>query len=149
MSPDVRAAIEQTIQAYFDGLYEGNADKLSVFHPGSALTCDNAGTVMVWPLADWLKAVRERPSPQAKGLARRRHSADRPERPHHRAGEGEVPDPAALLHRLPLAGQGGRAVEGGGQDLPYRNALTFGAPRPQEGRGAIGWHGRCTCAADV
>ena len=71
MSPDVRAAIEQTIQTYFDGLYEGNADKLaSVFHPGSALTYDNAGTVMVWPLADWLKAVRERPSPQAKGLAR-------------------------------------------------------------------------------
>jgi hypothetical protein len=70
MDTDDRAAIEQTIQTYFDGLYEGNADKLaSVFHPGSALTYDNAGT-MVWPLADWLKAVRERPSPQAKGLAR-------------------------------------------------------------------------------
>lgn len=71
MTPEDRAAIEQTIQTYFDGLYEGNADKLaSVFHPGSALTYDNAGTVLAWPLADWLKAVRERPSPQAKGLAR-------------------------------------------------------------------------------
>ena len=44
MTPEVRAAIEQTIQTYFDGLYEGDADKLaSVFHPGSALTYDNAG----------------------------------------------------------------------------------------------------------
>lgn len=70
-TPDDRAAIEQTIQTYFDGLYEGNADKLaSVFHPGSALTYEANGAVTVWPLADWLKAVRERPSPQAKGLAR-------------------------------------------------------------------------------
>ena len=71
MTPDDQTAIEQTIQTYFDGLYEGNADKLaSVFHAGSALTFENAGMVTVWPLADWLKAVRERPSPQAKGLAR-------------------------------------------------------------------------------
>jgi len=71
MTPDDRAAIEQTIQTYFDGLYEGDADKLaSVFHPGSALTCENAGAVTALPLADWLKAVRDRPSPKAKGLAR-------------------------------------------------------------------------------
>jgi hypothetical protein len=71
MTPADRTAIEQTIQTYFDGLYEGNADKLaSVFHPGSALTYEHGGAVTVWPLADWLKAVRERPSPQAKGLAR-------------------------------------------------------------------------------
>lgn len=32
-------AIEQAVQAYLDGLYEGNADKLaSVFHETSALT---------------------------------------------------------------------------------------------------------------
>ncbi len=32
MSTD-RSAIEQTIQTYFDGLYEGDADKLgSIFH---------------------------------------------------------------------------------------------------------------------
>ena len=71
MSTDDRAAIAQTIQTYFDGLYEGDADKLaSVFHPGSALTYEHKGTVVAWPLADWLKAVRERPSPQAQGLAR-------------------------------------------------------------------------------
>ena len=68
---DDRAAIEQTIQTYFDGLYEGNADKLaSVFHETSALTWEQDGKVMIWPLAEWLQAVRGRPSPQAKGLAR-------------------------------------------------------------------------------
>ena len=71
MTPDVRAASEHTIQTYFDGLYEGDADKLaSVFYPDSALTYEHAGSVTVWPLAEWLKAVRERPSPRAKGLAR-------------------------------------------------------------------------------
>ena len=71
MSPDVRAAIEQTIQTYFDGLYEGNADKLaSVFHETSALTWEQDGQVAIWTLAQWLEAVRSRPSPQAKGLAR-------------------------------------------------------------------------------
>lgn len=68
---DDRAAIEQTIQTYFDGLYEGDADKLaSVFHPGSALSFDNKGQFTVWPLAEWLDKVRRRPSPQATGLAR-------------------------------------------------------------------------------
>ena len=71
MSSDDRIAIEQTIQTYFDGLYEGDADKLaSVFHGSSALTYEQDGKVTVLPLAQGLKAVRERPSPKAKGLAR-------------------------------------------------------------------------------
>lgn len=71
MSPDDRSAIEQSIQTYFDGLYEGDADKLaSVFHETSALTWEQDGQVAIWTLAQWLKAVRERPSPKAKGLAR-------------------------------------------------------------------------------
>ena len=71
MSPDDRSAIEQTIQTYFDGLYEGDADKLaSVFHETSALTFEREGQLTVLPLAQWLQAVRERPAPQAKGLAR-------------------------------------------------------------------------------
>jgi hypothetical protein len=71
MSSDDRIAIEQTIQTYFDGLYEGDADKLaSVFHDASALTYEQDGKVTVLPLAQWLKAVRERPSPKAKGLPR-------------------------------------------------------------------------------
>lgn len=71
MNPDDRPLIEQTIQTYFDGLYEGDADKLaSVFHPTSALTFEQDGQLVVLPLAQWLASVRERPAPKAKGLAR-------------------------------------------------------------------------------
>lgn len=68
---DDRTAIEATIQEYFDGLHEGDADKLArVFLPTSALTSEQDGKVQVLPLNDWLKAVRERGSPKARGLAR-------------------------------------------------------------------------------
>lgn len=71
MTHPERSAIEQTIQTYFDGLYEGNADKLaSVFHPTSALTWEQDGKVSVLGRDEWLKVVRERPSSQSQGLAR-------------------------------------------------------------------------------
>ena len=71
MDSDERAAIGQTIQTYFDGLYDGDADQLaSIFHEAAALTFEQDGHVTVLPLAQWLKAVRERPAPRAKGLAR-------------------------------------------------------------------------------
>jgi hypothetical protein len=71
MSDNERPAIEALVQTYFDGLYEGDADKLaSIFHPTSALSYEQDGQLQVLPLAQWLKAVRERPSPRAKGLAR-------------------------------------------------------------------------------
>jgi hypothetical protein len=71
MSNDERGAIEQTIQTYFDGLYEGDADKLgSVFHASSALTWDNGGKIGVLPRDAWCDAVRKRPSPKSQGLAR-------------------------------------------------------------------------------
>jgi hypothetical protein len=71
MSHDERAAIEQTIQTYFDGLYDGAADKLAgIFHEAAALTFEQDGQITVLPLAQWLKAVRERPAPKARGLAR-------------------------------------------------------------------------------
>ena len=71
MSTTDRAAIEQTIQTYFDGLYEGNADKIaSVFHESSALTWDQDGKISILPRDGWLKLLRERPSAQSKGLAR-------------------------------------------------------------------------------
>ncbi len=69
--PDDRNAIEQTVRTYLDGLYEGDADKLaSVFHPTCALTYEQDGNLTVLPRAQWLKAVRERPTPKSKGLAR-------------------------------------------------------------------------------
>jgi hypothetical protein len=71
MSSNDRAAIEQTVQTYLDGLYEGDADKLaSVFHETSALTYEQDGKLTVLPREQWLKAVRERPAPKTKGLAR-------------------------------------------------------------------------------
>jgi len=71
MNADDRQAIEQTIQTYFDGLYEGDADKLArVFHETSALTWEQDGKVSVLPRDAWLDAVRKRPSSKARGLAR-------------------------------------------------------------------------------
>jgi len=71
MSSDDRKAIEQAVQTYLDGLYEGDADKLaSVFHDTSALTYEQDGKLVVLPREQWLKAVRERPKPKDKGLAR-------------------------------------------------------------------------------
>ena len=71
MSSDDRQAIEQTVQTYLDGLYEGDADKLaSVFHDTSALTYEHDGKLVVLPREQWLKAVRERPKPKDRGLAR-------------------------------------------------------------------------------
>lgn len=71
MSSDDRQAIEQTVQTYLDGLYEGDADKLaSVFHETSALTYEQDGQLVVLPRDQWLQAVRERPKPKDKGLAR-------------------------------------------------------------------------------
>lgn len=71
VNTDDRSGIEQAVQTYFDGLYEGDADKLaSAFHPSSALSWEQDGKLGVLTLAEWLKWVRERPSPKAKGLAR-------------------------------------------------------------------------------
>ena len=71
MGHSQRPAIEQVIQTYFDGLYEGDADKLaSVFHETSALTWDQDGKLMILSRDAWLEAVRTRPSAKSKGLVR-------------------------------------------------------------------------------
>jgi hypothetical protein len=71
MSSDERNAIEQAVQTYLDGLYEGDADKLaSVFHETSALTYEQDGKLTVLTREQWLKWVRERPKPKDKGLPR-------------------------------------------------------------------------------
>ena len=73
MSQD-RTEIEAVVQTYLDGLYEGDADKLaSVFHPTSSLTYEEGGALTPLPRDEWLKAVRERPSGKARGLARHDH----------------------------------------------------------------------------
>ena len=66
-----RAEIESVIQTYFDGLYDGDVDKLAkAFHPTSALTQAQDGKIVVMPRDAWLDWVRTRPSSKSKGLAR-------------------------------------------------------------------------------
>jgi hypothetical protein len=70
MSQD-RAAIEAVVQTYLDGLYEGDVEKLAAaFHPTSSLTYEENGVLTPLPRDRWLDAVRERPSPKSRGLAR-------------------------------------------------------------------------------
>ena len=67
-----RTEIEACIQTYFDGLYEGNVEKLEkAFHPTSALTSASAdGKIAVLPRDKWFDWVRTRPSSKSQGLAR-------------------------------------------------------------------------------
>ncbi len=65
------AEIEQVIQTYFDGLHEGDVEKLAAaFHPVSHLYSEKDGGVADVPREQWFEMVRGRPSPAASGLAR-------------------------------------------------------------------------------
>jgi Putative lumazine-binding len=66
-----RKAIEEAVQTYLDGLYEGDTQKLArVFHETSALTGDIDGKLTIVPRDKWLDAVKNRPSPKSKNLSR-------------------------------------------------------------------------------
>ena len=65
------AAIEKTIWAYLDGLYEGDADKIAMaFHPVSHLYSETNGEVADLPRERWLELVRNRPAPKSQGHTR-------------------------------------------------------------------------------
>ena len=71
MAASAVAEIEAVIQTYFDGLDEGNVDKLaSAFHPVSHLYCEKDGGVVDVPREEWFAAVRTRESAASKGLQR-------------------------------------------------------------------------------
>ena len=73
MQDDV-TALEALAKTYFDGLYEGDGDKLaSIFLPTSALTHVADGKVSITPRATWLERVASRPSPKSQGLERDDH----------------------------------------------------------------------------
>ncbi|HEV7601548.1 MAG TPA: nuclear transport factor 2 family protein [Bradyrhizobium sp.] len=66
-----RSTVESVIQLYFDGLYEGSADKLgAAFHPSADLRWHESGELQVLNVPDWLDRVRKRPSAKAQGQAR-------------------------------------------------------------------------------
>jgi hypothetical protein len=65
------STVEAVIADYFDGLYEGDADKLSaVFHPTADLRWLEKGELQVLSVPDLLERVRRRPSAKAEGKAR-------------------------------------------------------------------------------
>ena len=72
MNTDDRQAIEQAIQTYFDGLYEGDVAKLgAAFHPCAHLYwADGKGGVGDLPREQWFEMVKSRPSAASRGLAR-------------------------------------------------------------------------------
>lgn len=66
-----RSTVENVIQLYFDGLYEGDADKIGeAFHPSADLRWLEKGELQVLPVPDWLDRVRKRPSAKAEGKPR-------------------------------------------------------------------------------
>ncbi|MDB5568057.1 MAG: hypothetical protein JWP84_4623 [Tardiphaga sp.] len=66
-----RSTVETVIQHYFDGLYEGDADKLAaIFHPTADLRWVSKGELQVLTLPDWMALVKKRASAKAEGTAR-------------------------------------------------------------------------------
>ena len=70
MSRD-RSTVEAVVQHYFDGLYEGDADKLGeIFHPSADLRWLEKGDLKILTVPDWLGWIRKRPSARSEGKAR-------------------------------------------------------------------------------
>jgi hypothetical protein len=70
MSHD-RSTLEALIAHYFDGVYEGDADKLSaIFHPSADLRGLENGELLVRTVPDWLDQLRKRPSAKAESKPR-------------------------------------------------------------------------------
>jgi hypothetical protein len=66
-----RSTVESVIQHYFDGLYEGDADKLSaIFHPTADLRWVEKGELRILTVPDWMALVRKRPSAKSEGKPR-------------------------------------------------------------------------------
>ena len=63
--------IEQALQTYFDGMYEGDTVKLgSVFHEVAHLFGVADGKLTDWSREYWFDLVRNRKSPQLQDLKR-------------------------------------------------------------------------------
>src|SRR5690606_28075187 len=59
------------IQIYFDGLYEGDTDKLGqVFCDQASLFIENDGALTVLPVPQWFERVANRPSPASNKAPR-------------------------------------------------------------------------------
>lgn len=66
-----RSSAEAVIQLYFDGLYEGDAEKIgAAFHPTADLRWQEKGELQVLAVPDWLERIHKRPSAKAEGKPR-------------------------------------------------------------------------------
>jgi hypothetical protein len=66
-----RSTVEAVVKNYFDGLYEGDADKLgAIFDTTADLRWVEKGELQVLTVPDWLDRVRKRPSAKAEGKPR-------------------------------------------------------------------------------
>ena len=66
-----RSTVEAVVNHYFDGLYEGSAEKLgAVFDPSADLRWVEKGKLQILTVPDWLDRVRKRPSAKAEGKSR-------------------------------------------------------------------------------
>ena len=145
MSHD-RSTVEAVVKNYFDGLYEGDADKLgAIFDTTADLRWLEKGELQVLTVPDWLDRVRKRPSAKAEGKPREdfivtstahdskslvgdqisrletyRH--DRPLRRSDRLHQGALPVAAALFHRLSGGDETERRLEDRLEILPLRSA---------------------------
>ncbi len=64
-------AVRETIQAYFDGLYEGDLVAMGrAFHPCCHLYNGNGGNLGDESAPDWFQRIRNRPSPASQNAAR-------------------------------------------------------------------------------
>jgi len=64
--------IEEALQTYFDGMYEGDTDKLGgVFHEVAHLFGVAGGKLTDWSREYWFDLVRNRKSPKSQDLPRR------------------------------------------------------------------------------
>jgi len=64
--------IEQVLQTYFDGLYEGDTARLAhAFHQEAHLFSSEDGRLADMSRAQWFELLRNRPSAQSRDLQRR------------------------------------------------------------------------------
>jgi hypothetical protein len=69
---DSIVAITEVLATYFDGLYHSDSARLrQVFHPAARYVTASATPLQVWSMDEYFPVVDARPSPAAKGEARR------------------------------------------------------------------------------
>lgn len=70
-SDDSIAQITAVLEAYFDGLYDGDLDKFDrVFHPNAHLYATDGSNLTDWPREEYFSVISGRASGREQGLAR-------------------------------------------------------------------------------